>query len=137
VEIFTLLFAGLTLLLLIGTTKKFKLYTGGIIVGAAALFIIGEIIIKVQTGFYTLGKQEWYNQGYAETMGKWVMPFFLLGVAIFLILVNIRMIKQFLKRKDGIRWVWMAFVVVIDVFAVFFVPVLLFVVAFMFFPFAP
>ncbi|MGM0829537.1 MAG: hypothetical protein ACQEWF_16530 [Bacillota bacterium] len=136
-EIFTLLFAGLTLLLLIGTTKKFKLYAGGIVVGAASLFIIGEIIIKVQTGFYTLGKQEWYNQGYAETMGKWVMPFFLLGVAIFLILVNIRMIQQFLKRKDGIRWVWMAFVVIIDVFAVFFVPVLLFVVAFMFFPYAP
>lgn len=136
-EIFTLLFAGLTLLLLIGTTKKFKLYAGGVVGVAAALFIIGEIIIKVQTGFYTLGKQEWYNQGYPETLGKWVMPFFLLGLAIFLILVNIRMIQQFLKRRDGIRWVWMAFVVVIDAFAVFLVPVLLFVVAFMFFPFAP
>ncbi|MGM0754001.1 MAG: hypothetical protein ACQET6_18995 [Bacillota bacterium] len=136
-EIFTILFVCLTLLLLIGTTKKFKLYAGGVVVGAAALFVIGEIIIKVQTGFYTLGKQEWYNQGYAETMGKWVMPFFLLGVAIFLILVNIRMIQQFLRRKEGIRWVWMALVVVIDAFAVFLVPVLLFIVAFMFFPFAP
>ncbi|WP_044339719.1 hypothetical protein [Rossellomorea aquimaris] len=136
-EIFTILFVCLTLLLLIGTTKKFKLYAGGVVVGAAALFVIGEIIIKVRTGFYTLGKQEWYNQGYAETMGKWVMPFFLLGVAVFLILVNIRMIQQFLRRKDGIRWVWMALVVVIDAFAVFLVPVLLFIVAFMFFPFAP
>jgi hypothetical protein len=137
VEIFTILFACLTLLLLIGTTKKFKLYAGGLVVGAAILFIIGEIIIKVQTGFYSLGKQEWYNQGYAETMGKWVMPFFILGMAVFLILVNIRMIQQFLNRKDGIRWVWMAFLVVIDAFAVFLVPVLLFIVAFIFFPFAP
>ncbi|NMH69211.1 hypothetical protein HF072_10545 [Bacillus sp. RO3] len=136
-EIFTILFASLTLLLLIGTSKKFKLYAGGAVVGTSLLFILGEIIIKVQTGYYSLGKQEWRNQGHAETMGSWVMPFFLVGMAIFLILVNIRMIRQFLNRSDGVRWVWMAFVVVVDAFAVFLVPVLLFVVAFMFFPFAP
>lgn len=136
-EIVTILFIVVTLPLIIGTGRKFKLYTGGIVIGTALLFLIGELIIKVQTDYYSLGRQEWYNQGFAEDMGKWVVPFFLLGVAIFLILVNIRMIQQFLKRKDGIRWVWIAFVVVIDVFALFLVPMLLFFVAFMFFPFAP
>ncbi|PFG07336.1 hypothetical protein [Bacillus sp. es.034] len=136
-EIVAILFVVVTLPLLIGTGRKFKLYAGGIVIGSALLFLIGELMIKVQTDFYSLGRQEWYNQGFAEGMGKWVVPFFLLGVAIILILVNIRMIQQFLKRKDGIRWVWIAFVVVIDVFALFLVPMLLFFVAFMFFPFAP
>lgn len=136
-EIATILFAGLTMLLVIGTGKKFKIYVGGIVVGSALLFLIGEWIIKIQTDFFSLGRQEWYSQGYAEDMGKWVMPFIILGVAIFLVLVNIRIIQQFLKRQDGVRWIWIAFVVVIDVFAVFLVPLLLFVVAFMFFPFAP
>ncbi|WJV29434.1 hypothetical protein QTG56_21315 [Rossellomorea sp. AcN35-11] len=75
-EIFTILFASLNLLLLIGTSKKFKLYAGGAVAGTSLLFILGEIIIKVQTGYYSLGKQEWRNQGHAETMGSWVMPFF-------------------------------------------------------------
>ncbi len=136
-EIVTILFVGVTLLLLIGTTRRFKMYAGGIVIGSALIFIIGEIIIKIQTGFYSLGKHEWLNGGYAEDMGKWVIPFFILGVAIFLILVNIRMIRQYLNKKDGTRWMWIAFVVVIDVFAVFIVPFLLFVVAFMFYPFAP
>ncbi|MEI2666142.1 hypothetical protein [Rossellomorea sp. LJF3] len=136
-EIVAILFVVVTLPLIIGTGRKFKLYAGGIVIGTALLFLIGELIIKAQTDFFSLGRQEWYNQGFAEDMGKWVVPFFLLGVAIFLILVNIRMIQQFLKRKDGIRWVWIAFVVVIDVFALFLVPMLLFFVAFMFFPFAP
>ncbi|UTE78880.1 hypothetical protein [Rossellomorea sp. KS-H15a] len=136
-EIAAILFVVVTLPLIIGTGRKFKLYTGGIVIGTALLFLIGELIIKVQSDYFSLGRQEWFNHGFAEDMGKWVVPFFLLGVAIFLILVNIRMIQQFLKRKDGIRWVWIAFVVVIDVFALFLVPMLLFFVAFMFFPFAP
>ncbi|TMU83606.1 hypothetical protein FGG79_19480 [Bacillus sp. BHET2] len=136
-EIVTILFVGVSLLLLIGTTKKFKMYAGGIVIGSALIFIIGEIIIKIQTGFYSLEKQEWFNGGYAEDMGKWVIPFFILGVAIIMILVNIRMIRQYLNKKDRTRWVWIAFVVVIDVFAVSIVPVLLFFVAFMFYPFAP
>lgn len=105
--------------------------------GISLIFLTGELIIKVQTDFFSIGRQEWHNQGYAEDMGKWVVPFFLIGVAIFMILVNIRMIQQFLKRKDVIRWVWIAFVVVIDVFALLLVPMLLFFVAFLFFPFAP
>jgi hypothetical protein len=137
VEIFVLLFVVITLPLIIRTSRKFKLYAGGIVISTALLFLIGELIIKMQTDFFSLDRQEWHNQGYAEVMGKWVVPFFLLGAAIFMVLVNIRMIQQFLKRKDGIRWVWIAFVVVIDVFALFLVPMLLFFVAFMFFPFAP
>ncbi|MBN8192735.1 hypothetical protein JI667_11345 [Bacillus sp. NTK074B] len=136
-EVFALLFVIVTLPLIIGTSRKFKIYTGGIVMGIALIFLIGELIIKVQTDFFSIGRQEWHNQGYAEDMGKWVVPFFLIGVAIFMILVNIRMIQQFLKRKDVIRWVWIAFVVVIDVFALLLVPMLLFFVAFLFFPFAP
>ena len=136
-EIVALLFVIVTLPLIIRTSRKFKIYAGGIVIGTALIFLIGELTVKVRTDFFSIGRQEWHNQGFAEDMGKWVVPFFLLGVAIFLILVNIRMIQQFLKRKDGIRWVWIAFVVVIDVFALFLVPMLLFFVAFMFFPFAP
>ncbi|BCB02759.1 hypothetical protein [Bacillus sp. KH172YL63] len=136
-EIVSVLYICMTLPLLIGTTKKFKMYAGGLVIGSALIFLVGEIIIKVQTDFYTLGKMEWINQGHAETMGKWVVPFFLIGVAIILILVNIRLIREFLKRTGRIRWAFAAAVVAVDAISLFLVPFMLFVVALMFFPFAP
>ncbi|NQD64515.1 hypothetical protein HP456_01080 [Bacillus haikouensis] len=100
-------------------------------------FVIGEIAIKLQTGFYSMNNIEWRNQGHAETLGEWVVPFFFFGIVLFLTLVNIRCIWWYKKQTEGIRWVWIALLIIIDLSAVFIVSLMIFFVAFMFFPFAP
>jgi hypothetical protein len=55
-EIAAVLFIGSILALLIGTKKRFKLMAGGIVTATGLTFIIGEIVIKLQTDFYSLNK---------------------------------------------------------------------------------
>ncbi|MGR3763288.1 hypothetical protein [Rossellomorea sp. NS-SX7] len=136
-EIAAVIFTGIMLSLLIGTEKRFKLIAGAIVAATGLLFLIGEIIIKLRTDFYSLGKLEWRNQGHAETLGEWVVPFFFIGILMFLILLNIRCILKYKKQTEGPRWVWIVLLILIDLSAVVIVPLLIFFVAFMFFPFAP
>jgi hypothetical protein len=100
-EITAVLFIGSILALLIGTKKRFKLMAGGIVTATGLTFIIGEIVIKLQTGFYSLNKFEWRNQGHAETLGEWVVPFFFIGIVMFLILVNIRCMLGYKNQTEG------------------------------------
>ncbi|WP_175987951.1 hypothetical protein [Bacillus sp. Marseille-Q1617] len=136
-EVAAVLLTGIMLVLLIGTGKRFKLIAGGIVLATGLTFLVGEMVMKLQTDYYSLGKLEWRNQGHAETLGEWVVPFFFIGIMMLLILLNIRCIMQYKKQTEGARWVWIALLIVMDLLAVVIVPLLFFFVAFMFFPFAP
>lgn len=123
--------------LLIGATKKLKLWFGSISGLLVIIFLTGAQIIKYQTGFYNLSSSAWRSSGASETVGNWVVPgFIVLGVAL-LTLIEFRMIRKACQIRSSIKWLIVFLALFLAVAFIWLGYMLLFIVAFQYFPFAP
>jgi hypothetical protein len=93
-EFIAFLFLALVYAMLIGTSKKIKIIFGGLIGALVSVFIAGSLIIKYQTGFFHMSKSAWRTSDASITIGKWVIPFYVIAALILLILFNFRFIKK-------------------------------------------
>ncbi|PLR95131.1 hypothetical protein [Bacillus sp. T33-2] len=135
-EIAAVIYLIVVFLLLIGTTKRVKFSFGGIYGGMVLIFVAGELYIKAQTGYYG-DRDVWLDSGASETLGKWVVPFYLILAAALLILINFRLIKRALHSDQSVKWTLFILTGFVSILYISLIYVGLFIVAFMFFPFAP
>jgi len=118
--------------MLIGTTKREKVWIGGIGGVISIVFILVSQIIKLQTGFFESRSLE-----ASEAVGNWVViGYFVLGLYL-LVIINYRIIKTALKMKSRSRWLLIITDVIVTVAYLIIGGFGLFIVAFTYFPFAP
>ncbi|OAT72709.1 hypothetical protein [Parageobacillus thermoglucosidasius] len=136
-ELVALGYFGVVMLLLRGATPAQKRRIGGAFAALVTIFIIGSLWIRYQTGFFHLDHWEWQNAGGLISLGKWAVPSYLVFAFLLLLLILFRFIQKTMAAPSGAR-VWLF------VFAIFFTLIyvavayiVLFVVVFFFFPFAP
>lgn len=136
-EFVALGYFGVVMLLLRGATSTQRRWIGGAFAVLVAIFMIGSLWIRYQTGFFHLSRLEWRNAGGSISLGKWAVPSYLVFALSLLLLILFRFIQKTMEAPSEAR-VWLF------VFAIFFtliyvaaVYIMLFFVAFFFFPFAP
>ena len=136
-ELVALGYFGIVLLLLWGAAPAQKRWIGGTFALLVAIFIIGSLWIRYQTGFFRLDHWEWKNAGGSISLGKWAVPSYLVFAFLLLLLILFRFIQKTMAAPAEAR-VWLF------IFAIFFTLIYaaaayiaLFFVVFFFFPFAP
>jgi hypothetical protein len=136
-EFVALGYFGVVMLLLRGATSTQRRWIGGAFAVLVAIFMIGSLWIRYQTGFFHLSSWEWRNAGGSISLGKWAVPSYLVFALSLLLLILFRFIQKTMEAPSEAR-VWLF------VFAIFFTLIyvaaayiMLFFVAFFFFPFAP
>jgi hypothetical protein len=136
-ELVALGYFGVVMLLLRGATLTQRRWIGGAFAVLVAIFMIGSLWIRYQTGFFHLNSWEWRNAGGSISLGKWAVPSYLVFALSLLLLILFRFIQKTMAAPSEAR-VWLF------VFAIFFTLIyvaaayiMLFFVAFFFFPFAP
>ncbi|MRG87182.1 hypothetical protein GH754_12775 [Salinibacillus xinjiangensis] len=118
--------------LLIGTTRREKKWIGGTGGLLAVIFIVGSQIVKLQSGFFDSRTRE-----SLELVGQWVLPcFFVLGLYI-LGMINYRMFKAAFQKTSWQRWGMIGLDILVSFLYIWAGGFVIFVIAFMYFPFAP
>lgn len=112
-ELVALGYFGVVLLLLWGATPAQKRWIGGTFALLIAIFIIGSLWIRYQTGFFRLDHWEWKNAGGSISLGKWAVPSYLLFAFLLLLLILFRFIQKTMAAPAEAR-VWLF------IFAIFF-----------------
>ncbi|WP_186580456.1 hypothetical protein [Aquibacillus kalidii] len=118
--------------LIIGLTNKEKKWIGGIGGVLVTVFIIVSQIIKFQSGFF-----ETVNNESSQTVGKWVLPCFIVLGVYLLGMINYRWIKAALKKQAWQRWGLIVLDLFFSLLYIWCGGFLVFIVAFTYFPFAP
>ncbi|WP_028400127.1 hypothetical protein [Ectobacillus panaciterrae] len=136
-EFAAFLYLAVVVLLLIGTSKKAKLWFGSIYGAMITIFIAGTLTIKYQTGFFDTAKSAWRSGEAPETLGSWVVPFYIIAAIALLVLINFRLIKKALYSEGAVKWVFIILAGLLSLLYVVAAYLGLFIVGFLFFPFAP
>ncbi|EZP76982.1 hypothetical protein H839_10308 [Parageobacillus genomosp. 1] len=76
-ELIALGYLGGVFWLLKGTMPAQKRRIGGAFSLLIAIFIVGSLWIRYQTGFFRLSRMEWYNADGSITLGKWAVPWYI------------------------------------------------------------
>ncbi|MFC4184432.1 hypothetical protein [Saccharococcus thermophilus] len=136
-ELIALGYLGSVFWLLKGTTPAQKRWIGGMFSLLIAIFVIGSLWIRYQTGFFHFSRMEWYNTDGSIPLGKWAVPWYIVFVLLLLLLILFRFIQKIKTMPANKRWlpfVLAVFFTLVYLSAAYFS---LFFVAFLFFPFAP
>ncbi|WLR49835.1 hypothetical protein LC040_11020 [Bacillus tianshenii] len=127
---------GVVAALLIGASKKVKLWFGSIYGGMIAIFLAGELYIKTKTGFFK-DKGEWLSSGGSIELGDWVVPFYITLMITLVVLIDFRIFKKAYEVEGSTRWSLIVLGILFTLVYGVGVVASLFFVAFMFYPFAP
>ncbi|RKQ33994.1 hypothetical protein D8M06_09245 [Oceanobacillus halophilus] len=118
--------------LIIGMNHKEKKWIGGIGGLLALIFIVVSQIIKFQSGFFGARSFE-----ASEPVGQWVVPCFIVLGLYLLGMINYRWLKAAWKKQSWLRWALISLDILFSFIYLWFGGLVLFVVAFTYFPFAP
>ncbi|WP_053218385.1 hypothetical protein [Virgibacillus senegalensis] len=127
-----IVFSLITLGMLFKASTLEKRLWGGIGATLGATFIIGSQIVKWRSGFF-----EGYSRVSSEAVGNWVAPGFIILGIFLLLLINYRLIRFAWDQKPAVKWILIVVDIVFSLFYIIAGYLLLFVLAVLYFPFAP
>ncbi|OEH92906.1 hypothetical protein [Bacillus solimangrovi] len=137
VEFFAVFFIIFVFVLLTGTSKRVKVWFGTIYTSIAIIFITGSLVVRFRTSYFKLSEKEWIANDGQVKLGDWVIPFYLIGAALLLILIDYRFYQKASESDGTSKWMFIILGSLFSLFYCFSVLSMLLAVAFMFYPFAP
>ncbi|SFA49103.1 hypothetical protein SAMN05192569_10206 [Parageobacillus thermantarcticus] len=93
-ELVALGYFGIVLLLLWGAAPAQKRWIGGTFALLVAIFVIGSLWIRHQTGFFRLDHWEWQKAGGSISLGKWAVPSYLVFAFLLFLLILISLYSE-------------------------------------------